>query len=73
MSGIGKEKIDLDDCLLEEGSQEFNDTEFLHSFKMTRESFFLLLAEMKTKRAFAVPKFKKQWPVAYFFRNVFIS
>jgi hypothetical protein len=60
-----RKKFDLDDCLLEEGSQEFNDTEFLHSFRMTRESFFLLLEEMKTKRAFAVPKFKKQRPVAY--------
>jgi hypothetical protein len=50
---------------VEEGSQEFNDTEFLHSFRMTRESFFLLLDEMKTKCAFTVPKFKKQQPVAY--------
>jgi hypothetical protein len=60
-----RKKFDLEDCLLEENSQEFNDTEFLNSFRMTRQSFFLLLEEMKTKRAFALSKFKKQRPVAF--------
>jgi hypothetical protein len=41
-------KFDLHDCILQSGSQNFNDTEFLHCFCMTRQSFHLLLEEMST-------------------------
>lgn len=60
-----RSKFNLQDCILLEGNQNFNDTEFLHSFRMTIVSFHLLLDEMKTKRAFRMSKFKKQWPVAF--------
>jgi hypothetical protein len=58
-------KFDLNDCLLEEGSVHYNDTEFLHTFRMTRESFFKLLNELSTKKAFVQSKFKKQRPIAF--------
>jgi hypothetical protein len=58
-------KFDVDDCILREGSQNFSDTEFLHSFRMTRESFHLLLHELKSKKAFSQSKFKKQCPVSF--------
>jgi hypothetical protein len=60
-----RKKFNLEDCLLEEGSEQFNDTEFLHSFRMTRQSFYVLLEEMRTKKAFAMSKFRKQRPVSY--------
>jgi hypothetical protein len=53
-------KFDLDDCILQSGSQNFTDREFLHSFHMTRQSFHLLVEEMRTKKAFRQSRFKKQ-------------
>jgi hypothetical protein len=60
-----RKKFDFDDCMLEEGSVGFNDTEFLQSFRMTRESFYLLVEEMKGTKAFTKSKFRPQRPVAY--------
>jgi hypothetical protein len=60
-----RKKFDLFDCLLEEGSEGFNDTEFLQSFRMTRESFYLLVEEMSTKKAFKKAKFRPRRCVAY--------
>jgi hypothetical protein len=60
-----RNRFDLEDCLSED-SDNFNDEEFLFSFRITRESFFLLLEEMKTKRAFMYSgKYKKPRPIAY--------
>ncbi len=60
-----RSKFNLEDCILIEGSQNLNETEFLHSFRMTRASFHLLLEEMKTKKAFRMSTFKKQQPIAF--------
>jgi hypothetical protein len=60
-----RKKFDLFDCLLEEGSEGFNNTEFLQSFRMTRESFYLLVEEMSTKKAFKKAKFRPRRCVAY--------
>jgi hypothetical protein len=60
-----RKKFDFDDCMLEEGSVGFNDTEFLQSFCMTRESFYLLVDEMKKTKAFKKAKFKPQRCIAY--------
>ncbi len=58
-------RFDLEDCLSED-SDNFNDEEFLYCFRLTRESFFLLLEEMKTRLAFRdCIKYKKQQPVEY--------
>ena len=47
-------------------SKNFNDEEFLNKFRITRDSFFLLLEEMKKRKAFRiVSKRKQQRPVAY--------
>jgi hypothetical protein len=58
-------KFDLADCLLEQGSNNYNNSDFLHTFRMSRQSFLLLLEEMKSKKAFRSSKFKKQQPVAF--------
>jgi hypothetical protein len=58
-------KFDLEDCLSYD-SHNFNDEEFLFSFRMTRDSFFLLLEEMETKKTFLNhSKFRQQRPIAY--------
>jgi hypothetical protein len=58
-------RFDLEDCLSED-SDNFNDEEFLYCFRLSRESFFLLLEEMKTRLAFRdCIKYKKQRPVEY--------
>jgi hypothetical protein len=58
-------RFNLEDCLSED-SDNFNDEEFLYNFCLTRESFFLLLEEMKTRKAFVDSgKYLKQRPVAY--------
>jgi hypothetical protein len=60
-----RNRFDLEDCLSED-SENFNDEEFLFSFHITRESFFLLLEEMQTKKAFIYSgKYKKPRPIAY--------
>jgi hypothetical protein len=56
--------FDLEDCLSYE-SERYSDTEFLYDFRITRESFFLLLEELETKKAFSDSKYKKQRPVAF--------
>jgi hypothetical protein len=57
-------KFDLDDCLSYD-SQNYNEEEFLYCFRLSRESFFLLLEEISTKKAFKYSKFKKQRPIAF--------
>jgi hypothetical protein len=57
-------KFDLEDCLSYD-SHNYNEEEFLYSFRLSRESFFLLLEEMSSKKAFKQSKFKKQRPVAF--------
>jgi hypothetical protein len=57
--------FDLEDCI-SENSTKYNDDEFLFNFRITRESFHLLLNEMETKEAFRVKsKYKKQRPVSF--------
>jgi hypothetical protein len=57
-------RFDLEDCISDD-SKEFNDEEFLYNFRLTRESFHLLLKEMTDKKAFSKCKYKKQRPIAY--------
>jgi hypothetical protein len=57
-------KFDLDDCLSYD-SHNYNEEEFLYCFRLSRESFFLLLEEMSTKKAFKESKYKKQRPIAF--------
>ena len=58
-------KFDLDDALSYE-SKNFNDEEFLNAFHISRDSFFLLLEEMKTKKAFVVKsKSSHQRPISF--------
>ena len=60
-----RKKFDMDDAL-SSNSHNFNDEEFLAAFRITRDSFFLLLEEMKTKKAFRNKSRKKQpRPIAY--------
>ena len=58
-------KFNLEDALSYE-SYEYTDEEFLNAFRISRDSFFLFLEEMKTKKAFVV-KSKKchQRPISY--------
>ena len=57
--------FDLDDAL-SSTSDHYNDDEFLSTFRITRESFFLLLQEMKGTKAFTKKSKKKQQrPVAF--------
>jgi hypothetical protein len=56
--------FDLDDTLSPD-SVKYNDTEFLYNFRITRESFFLLLDEIKDKNPFKRNKYKGQRPVAF--------
>ena len=46
-----RKSFDIDDALSFD-SKNFNTEEFLLTFRILRESFFLLLDEMKDKRAF---------------------
>jgi hypothetical protein len=57
-------KFNLEDCL-SDNSLNYNDEEFLYSFRMTRESFKKLLKEMVKKKAFVKSKFKKQRPISF--------
>ena len=58
-------KFDLDDAL-SSTSKHYNDEEFLLAFRITRESFFLLLDELKDKKPFKkVTKKKPQRPIAF--------
>jgi hypothetical protein len=59
-----KKKFNLEDCLCIY-SETYNDEEFLYNFRLTRESFFLLLEEMESKEAFRDCEKKGQRPVAY--------
>jgi hypothetical protein len=60
-----RRKFDLLDCLSED-SDNYNNEEFLYNFRLSRESFLLLLEEMETKRAFIdTLKYEKQRPIAY--------
>ena len=60
-----RKKFDLEDAL-SNSSVNYNDEEFLKSFRITRNSFFLLLEVMKEKRVFKrVSKKKKARPIAY--------
>ena len=58
-------KFNLDDALSYD-SNIYNDEEFLNTFRITRDSFFLFLEEMKTKKAFIVKsKSSHQRPISY--------
>ena len=61
-----RNKFDIDDALSYQ-SYNYNDAEFLFLFRITRDSFFLFLEEMKTKDAFKNVKSKTshQRPVAF--------
>jgi hypothetical protein len=59
-----KKMFDLEECLSMD-SQTYNDEEFLFNFRLSRESFFLLLEEIQTKKAFKKSKFKGQRPIAF--------
>jgi hypothetical protein len=60
-----RRKFDLQDALSYD-SVHYNEEEFLFAFRMKRESFLLLLEQMKTRKAFKKTlKFKKQRPIAY--------
>jgi hypothetical protein len=60
----GRKKFDYEDCLSYD-SQNYNNEEFLYCFRLSRESFFLLLEEVMTKKAFKDSRFKKQRPIAF--------
>jgi hypothetical protein len=49
-----KKVFDYEDAISNE-SKNFNDEEFLGTFRMSRESFHLFVEEMKTKKAFTTP------------------
>ena len=60
-----RKKFDLDDALSYD-SQNFNDEEFLLHFRMSRESFFLLLEQISETEEFSKkPKKKKHRPISY--------
>ena len=60
-----RKEFDLEDAMSHD-SKTYNDEEFLLLFRITRESFFLFLDEMKTKKAFvAKRKSAHQRPVAF--------
>ena len=46
-----RKKFDLEDALSYD-SINYNEEEFLGAFRVSRDSFFLLLEEMKTRKAF---------------------
>ena len=57
--------FDMDDALSYE-SKKYNEDEFLFTFRISRDSFFLFLEEMKSKQAFIVKgKSSHQRPIAY--------
>ena len=53
-----RKKFDLEDAL-SYNSYNYNDEEFLGAFRISRDSFFLLLEEMKKTKAF-IQKSKKK-------------
>ena len=60
-----RNKFDMEDAL-SYNSKNYNSEEFLYAFRITRESFFLLLDKMKERRAFVrISKKKQQRPVAF--------
>jgi hypothetical protein len=59
-----RNKFNLQDALSYD-SIHYNVDEFLYAFRMKRESFHLLVEQMKQRKAFKTSKFKKQCPVAY--------
>ena len=60
-----RKKFDLDDTLSYD-SKHFNDDEFVLAFRITRDSFFLLLNEMKDKDAFIIKNNKcHQRPISF--------
>ena len=60
-----RNKFDLEDTLSYD-SNKYNNEEFLSDFRITRDSFFLFLEEMKTKKAFVDnSKSSQQRPISY--------
>ena len=60
-----RSKFDLEDALSYD-SKMYNDEEFLFNFRITRDSFFLFLDEMKDKNAFKVSSNKgHQRPISF--------
>ena len=60
-----RKRFDLEDALSYE-SKIFNDEEFLFAFRVSRDSFFLLLDEMKDKVAFSsTSKSSHQRPISF--------
>ena len=60
-----RKEFNLEDALSSD-SKNYNDKEFLLHFRVTRESLFLLLDELKDKLPFkSTPKKKKQRPVSF--------
>ena len=59
-----RKRFDLDDVLSYD-SKNTNDDEFLHLFRVTRDSFFLFLDEMKDKEAFSTTNKCHQRPISY--------
>ena len=60
-----RKKFDLEDTLSHD-SKTINDDEFLFLFRITRDSFFLFLDEMKDKKAFIVTSNKShQRPISF--------
>ena len=60
-----RKEFDLEDVMSHD-SATYNDEEFLNLFRIKRDSFHLLLDEMKTKKAFVVKrKSAHQRPVAF--------
>jgi hypothetical protein len=59
-----RNKFDLQDAISNE-SVHYSEEEFLYAFRMKRESFLMLLEQMKLRKAFRPSKFKKQRPVSY--------
>ena len=60
-----RKKFDLEDAL-SYNSFHYNDEEFLYNFRITRDSFFMLLDTIKETKAFKrVPKKRQQRPIAF--------
>jgi hypothetical protein len=60
---MNRRKFDLQDAVSYD-SVHYNEEEFLFAFHMKRESFLLLLEQMKTSKAFQKTiRFKKQCPI----------
>jgi hypothetical protein len=59
-----RKRFNLEDCLSND-SKEYTDEEFLYNFRITRDSFFLLLKEMENKKPFVKCKYRKQRPISF--------